>query len=319
MAGTQLGLKRKEISPHKVSLGDMPRTCGRLFLDSGAHGLYMRYVAPLIGSQKKYEWFYKDGKFTRRFRRYLDRYAHFIKLYEDGIDLYVTVDVIRNPQLSWDATRCLEDKGLKPVPVIHANTKMQWVDKYVESGHKYLGIGGLGQESTRETYTEWADKLFAHLCPKPSRLPIVKLHGFAMTSIPLMTRYPWYSVDSSRWAKAAGYSSILVPYKKQGEFVMSEMFLCCFSHREESLSRTGPHISRLPPLARQNVLDWLEEINVPLGRVRKKGKKPVYGALTQYHARAKANLLYFERLADWMPKWPWPFKTFVARGLHKHR
>lgn len=330
MAG-QLGLKRIEISRHKVSLAEKERTCGRLFLDSGAFGLYSRYVIPKLGRADRYDWFAKEGKLTKKFRRYLDEFAVFVLEHRDGLDHYTTVDVIRNPQLSWESIRYLENKGLKPLPVIHANTDLKWVDKYIEAGHKYIGIGGMGRESTQQTYMKWVDGLYKHICPRPSRLPIVKTHGFAMTSLELLLRYPWYSVDSSRWSKAAGYSSILVPRRYDGEFIMSDMFLVCFSHRQESLARTGPHISKLGRNEIDNVVAWLDEIKVPLGPPpkdinwitgrsnlqSKNDKRPKYGVFTQYHARATANLRYFERLARWLPEWPWSFKAFIPRGLFK--
>jgi hypothetical protein len=41
--------------------------------------------------------------------------------------------------------------------------------------------------------------------------PIVKVHGFGVTSTPLMARYPWYSVDSISWKLISGMGGILIP------------------------------------------------------------------------------------------------------------
>lgn len=312
----QLGLKRIKVSRHRVSLRDLPRSCGRLFLDSGAHSLYMKHARPILGSSRQYKYYSLDGKtLTNRFRRYLDSYADFILRHKDGIDVYASVDVIFNPELSWTSLKYLEDKGLKPLPVVHDGTPLKWVVKYVEAGYGYVGVGGVGQESSRKAYVHWADTVFREICPGPHHTPLIKVHGFAVTAIPLMLRYPWYSLDSSRWAKAAGYGSILVPYKRDGEFDVRNSFLVCFSHRKESLKRTGPHIDTLRPDAKRNVLDWLGEIDMPLGKVDKKERPVEYGVYSQYNARAVANLKYFERLEKAVPKWPWPFKVHVARGL----
>lgn len=317
----QLGLKRDRVSKHRVSLAGADRRCHRLFLDSGAHSLYMKHARPILGGSRQYRYYSLDGKtLTKRFRKYLDTYAAFVLKHKDVLDVYASVDVIFNPELSWTSLKYLEDKGLKPLPVVHDGTPLEWTVKYVESGYKYLGVGGVGQESSRKAYVGWADQLFKEICPPPSRLPVVKVHGFAVTSVPFMLRWPWWSVDSSRWAKAAGYGSILVPYKNHGAgtgFRIDRPFLVCFSHRRESLQVTGPHISKLPPIARKNVLDWLDEIDMPLGKTDDSEKPVEYGVSSQYHARATANLKYFERLERAIPKWPWPFKTLVARGLHE--
>ena len=66
-------------------------------------------------------------------------------------------------------------------------------------------------------------------------------------------------------------------------------------------------------------MSWLDEIGMPLGRVDKTGKPVEYGVYSQYHARAVANLRFFERLCAAMPKWPWPFRLHVSRGLFNRR
>src|SRR5690348_4766007 len=112
MAG-QLGLKRIEVSRHIVSLKGRPRTCGRLFLDSGAFGLYRRKVTPKLGRSDRFNWYVRpDKRLTRKFRKYLDAYADFILANKEGIDHYASVDVILNPELSWKSVRYLEERGL---------------------------------------------------------------------------------------------------------------------------------------------------------------------------------------------------------------
>jgi hypothetical protein len=316
MGSSGLGLKRKEVSRDRVTVQGLERTCGRLFLDSGAHSLYNLHAQKKRGPSK-FAWFAKEGKLTKRFRKEIDKYAAFVKANQDGIDRYATMDVIFNPKLSWQSLKYLENEhGLKPMPVIHYGTTMDWVEKHLDAGYKYLGIGGIGQEATRYSYVGWADELFDFLCPHPKRLPLVKTHGFAMTSVPLVTRYPWFSVDSSRWAKAAGYGSILVPHRRAGKFTFEvDPYLIAFSHRSEARAQMMQHIDSVGPECRRTVCAWLKEIEIPFGAVDKKGNTVEYGVYSQYHARAVANLRFFERLAASMPAWPWPFNVHVHKGL----
>lgn len=322
MGSSGLGAKRKAISKHRISLDSLPRTCGRLFLDSGAHSLYNLHAQSRTGPAK-FAWFGTGTTLTRRFRKVCDQYAEFVKAHRDGIDHYATMDVIFNPQLSWESYRYLRDEhGLNPVPVVHYGTPTEWAWKYVNADCKYLGVGGIGQEATYRSYTKWADELFRSICPKVNGyLPVVRTHGFAMTSVPLMCRYPWWSVDSSRWAKAAGYGSILVPHMRNGEFTFTEdPYLCCLSYRTESIQRDRNHFCSWSDENKQKLTKWLDRIDMPLGRIKENKKTGEfratgYGVASRYHARAVANLRFFQALADSRPKWPWPFTIYVQRGL----
>lgn len=159
---------------------------GSLFLDSGAHSLYNKLIHGK--GRKAYDFFE-----TPEFWEYVDSYAEFVKANKAGIDYYVNVDVIFNPEASWRVLKYLEEKHkLNPLPVIHHGEDLKWVKKHVDAGYDYIGLGGLGQAVTRDMYYQWADVVYDYLCPPPKRLPIVKTHGFAMTAHALMVRYPWY-------------------------------------------------------------------------------------------------------------------------------
>jgi len=309
--------KRKNVRrPGAVSLKGLPRTVGRLFLDSGAHSLYNAHVLNKPRATA-YDWYVRGDRLTKEFRQYLDTYATFIKRYGKGIDYYVTVDAIHNPHISWQSQKYLEQEhGLNPVPVLHDGALLGWFEKYLNAGYKFIGIGGLGQESTRRSYQKWADGVFSYLCRGQSRLPCVKAHGFAMTSYLLMIRYPWWSVDSSSWAKAAGYGMILVPHKRQGQFTFEHTpYAIGMSCDSPASLVQGRHYDTLARMEQKIVREWLEQIDMPLGKVNDKKETLVYGVRSEYNARAVANLKFFEALCNWLPKWPRPFKVRIKRGL----
>jgi hypothetical protein len=287
------------VSKTRVLLKGKERRCKRFFLDSGAHSLYTLHVIE-EGHKNGYKW-YKSKEFIR----YVDSYAKFLKENKDGIDFYANVDIIFNPKMTWQVQKYMEDKhGLSPVPLIHYGTPMEWVDKYVEAGYSLLGVGGLGQEVTMRAYINWGDRLFERLCQSPSRLPRVRTHGFAMTSFPLMARWPWWSVDSASWAKLAGYGSIYVPHRRNGKWDFGlQPYMIAFSHR-------------LQPSEKRIVFDWLDYVNVPFGS-RKEGTTERYGVISEYNARAVANARFFQKLAEWLPKYPWPFTLKPQTGFVK--
>lgn len=305
-------LKRAYMSPHRVFVGEnTERKCDSFFMDSGAHTLFTLKEIH-TKHRNNYRWYR-----SRAFQNYLDTYAAFLKQHKDGIDFYANVDVIFHPELSWKALKYLENEhGLNPVPVIHYNTEMKWVDKHLECGYKLLGIGGLGQEAPKAAYIPWADTLYRHLGRNNDGKPCVRTHGFAMTSYDLMIRWPWWSVDSASWAKAAGFGSILVPHKRDGEFTFATApYVIAFSHRSGAAKIKGKHYLTISKGEQAIVREWLKLIDVPLGSVNPDGSPIEYGVYSQYNARALACLRFYDRLTKWLPEWPWSFTRQPTSGF----
>ena len=284
---------------------------GSLFLDSGAHSLYTLQVI-----KKKHKEGY-DFYSTKTFWDYVDAYAAFVKKYAPAIDYYATVDAIFNPEKSWEVLKYLEkEHGLSPVPVIHWGTDLKWVKKHLDAGYTYIGLGGLGQEVTKQVYYAWADKVFEYLCPKPSQLPIVRTHGFAMTAYELLIRYPWFSVDSASWVKAGGFGQIYVPHKRKGKYTFDvPPYNLSVSSRSPTNEKAGRNVSNLTREEQKTVKEWLDEIGIPLGKVDGNGEMVEWGVVCNHHARRIANLLFFEKLVEWLPEWPWPFRRASKKGL----
>jgi hypothetical protein len=292
-----------------------------MFIDSGAHSLYTREVLKkgmtlaFAGTEAKEAGFvyYESDDFWQ----YVDAYAAFIKEFEDGVDFYVNVDVIFNPKLSWKVQRYLEDThGLFPVPVIHYGTPLKWFRHYLDHGYEFLGIGGLGQEAKQDMYVKWADEVFSLLCPPPRRLPIVRTHGFAMTAHYLVTRYPWWSVDSASWVKAGAYGGIYVPRKTGDKFDFKKDPFCIgISDLSPARKVKGRHFYGLNKGAAKLIESWLDHIQVPLGSVDENGEMVEWGVVSHYGARAMANLSYYQAMANSVPPWPWPFEVNIRKGF----
>lgn len=286
---------------------------GKFFLDSGAHTIYTEQVIKKKTGQKGAgDYSYYSLKKGSEFRIYVDRYAAFIKKWKDALDYYATIDAIFNPKITYEVQKYLEDEhGLWPVPVIHYGTDLKWITKYLDEGHKYIGLGGLGQEVTKQEYRAWGDKVYKMLCPSPDYLPCVRTHGFAITAWNLLFRYPWYSVDSASWRKSAGFGGIYVPHRINGEFVFTiPPTTIQVSNESPAKAKRGKHIATLNfkfAALRRLVKDWLKEIDIPLGTVNKKGEMKEWGVVSSHPARMAANLRFFERMCASIPKWPWPF------------
>jgi len=141
-------------------------------------------------------------------RQYLDNYVEFIKKYAVQCPLYVNLDIIYNADESWKNQMYMESKGLRPIPVYHFGEDIRHWKRMVDE-YDYIGIGGVAGGVTLNQFVNFADPAFEYLWQKK---PDCKVHGFAVTSHQLMTRYPFWSVDSTTWLKHAAYGNIMAPH-----------------------------------------------------------------------------------------------------------
>jgi hypothetical protein len=141
-------------------------------------------------------------------KKYLDSYIAFIHKYKEQCHAYVNLDVIYNPERTWENQKYMESNGLRPMPVFHFGEDHCWLRKYMDE-YDYIGIGGLGQGATKESFiTTSGDVTFRYILESKQS---IKTHGFAVTSLDLLQRYPYYSADSTTWVKMAGYGKIFIP------------------------------------------------------------------------------------------------------------
>lgn len=190
----------------------------KLFLDSGAFSLYTLKAKKEGLGYSFYE--------TDEFWKYVDDYCLLIKKNKAKFSIFVTVDVLFKPKLSWKVFNYIRDVyKITPLPVFHFpklhrtqefqydgnfnQSGFKWLKKYMDNC-EYLGLGGLGVEITKRQFIPYADRVFKLLCDNKGT-PRWKVHGFAMTSLELMIRYPWASVDSSSFQIEAGFGTINCP------------------------------------------------------------------------------------------------------------
>jgi len=299
-------------------MNEVEKQSGRVqshFLDSGAFTLRTK-ANEYAKANDCSCWNFYD---TQEHWDYLDSYAKFVKEHQIAIDLYANVDAIPNPEITWRNQKYLEDQhGLNPVPVVHYKTNLKWLRRYMKSGYDLIGLGGLVGSIGKKSCRRWLDEVFDLTCSGQSRLPQVKIHGFGVTSHSALVCYPWWSVDSVSWAKVGGFGGILVPRWKAGKFQLD------FPPRVITVSKEAPskrrsglwedswieyrsnHYWSMRKEKQEEVHHWLKDIGISLGRVEN-GEEVERGVLTCHTDRRAACLLYFEKLREWLPEWPWPF------------
>lgn len=160
----------------------------------------------------------------------IDQYIAYIRENIQHIDCYVALDVIpgsfgvvptaaeveASAEKSWENLLYMEEHGLEPIPVFHMGEQFKWLRKMVDHGCSYIGISPANDRTTQAKQL-WLDRVFNEITDADGH-PVVKTHAFGVTSVPLMLRYPWESVDSTTWILCPARGKIIVPPYEGGRF-----------------------------------------------------------------------------------------------------
>jgi len=171
---------------------DMRRDGAKVFLDSGAFSMWN------IGETIE-----------------VSEYCHYIKenldiiRHDDGIAMASVLDAVGNPLQTYRNQLEMEWRGVTALPCFHFGEDERYLEYYM-SKYPYITIGGMVKK-TADQLTSWLDRIWNRYILDGAGRPRAKFHGFGLTSVSLMERYPWYSTDSSSWIQAAAFGSIYHP------------------------------------------------------------------------------------------------------------
>ena len=236
------------------------------------------------------------------------RYGNFLLKHLDKISAYFNLDVIPGrpgqertntsteeaAEAGWKNLIALKKMGLNPAPVYHMGERRYWLEKMIGEGFDYIGLGGFAKVNNGAR-KEWLDETFGFLCGNKG-YPKVKLHGFGMTSVPLMFRYPWHTVDSMSWVLMGGYGWILVPWRgENGKYDWGKRWhqIGFSSGTKKSggmhadVLRSGNHISLVSAEVKKYVTDWLEMEGFDCKKL-----------LTSHEERIRVNCRFFRRTME---------------------
>lgn len=230
----------------------------------------------------------------------LDEYIEFIRGNIEFIDVYANLDCIpgtpgkvatpaqrdQAAQQSWDNYQYMKNAGLDPLPVYHYGEDLQWLFRMIDDGATYIGIGGLVGIPSRLRRL-WLDRVFTEITDSKG-MPTIRTHGFGMTSIPLVFRYPWYSVDSSSWIKVTQSGNLYIPANEEGRFVFDRTpSVVSVSDRSPNTMKIGKHSNSFGDQYMELMLKWLDECGVTYEEVR-----------SHYGHRATCNATFFRKVSE---------------------
>jgi hypothetical protein len=294
-----------------------------LFLDSGAYSAFSKGVEIDI-----------------------QEYIVFIKEHLDFIEIYAGLDVIGDAEASLQNQEIMEEAGLTPIPCFHFGEDPDYLRYYVDR-YDYIALGGVAQaKGNRDGLIKWLEECFDVICNQPSRLPKVKVHGFAVTSLTLMRRYPWYSVDSTSWVMNSRNGVVPVPKFRNGKYdYLIDPWKVSVSPRSPTVHEPWKHFTSFSPGQQEVILQYFTHKGYQLGqsefRMEKKDYKLqenenwvgpplttgmrkvetviIAGLSNNYFMRDELNIIYYQDLEPTFPEWPWPFgkiqRNFGLVGL----
>jgi len=186
----------------------------------------------------------------------IDAYCDYIKRNEDIVEVASVLDGIGDPQKTYDNQTYMEAQDTRPLPCFHYGEDPRYLEHYVEN-YDYITLGGMVPISTPQLRL-WLDEIWEKYLTDSSGRAKLKVHGFGMTALPLMKRYPWHSVDSSSWVQIANFGNILLPWNNQ---VLS------VSDESPSLKEKGKHFSNLAPVQQDAVRERIEAQGFSMDRL----------------------------------------------------
>lgn len=135
----------------------------------------------------------------------VDEYAFWLKENTDLIEVYANLDVHGEYEAGDHNQRRMEELGLSPIPVYHAEFPLSVFEGYAER-YPYVGVGGVaGMKANANRLMHLFVNLF-----KIAEQHDCGLHGFGITAQDMLLNFPWKSVDSSSWSASFRYGNVPV-------------------------------------------------------------------------------------------------------------
>jgi len=210
---------------HRQRFVDMIREDGyKIFLDSGAFSAFFGGVEIDI-----------------------DGYCDYIKRNNDIIEVASVLDGIGDPQKTYDNQIYMESQGVRPLPCFHYGEDPRYLEWYIEN-YEHITLGGMVPISTPQLQL-WLDEIWDKYLTNTDGSAKIRVHGFGMTALSLMKRYPWYSVDSSSWVQIANFGNILLPTNNS---------ILSVSEESPAIKEHNKHLFNLPPMQRDALIEYIE-------------------------------------------------------------
>lgn len=187
----------------------------------------------------------------------IDDYIGFIEENGAAIDHYINLDVIPDGEASYKNFQYMKRRGLNPIPVFHTCTPAKYLVAYLKES-AYIALSVVDRRHVAKQITQ-LDYFWDRYLTDDQGYALVKVHGLGVSSLRIIDRYPWHSVDNGAWAQASSRRSLLIP--KAGN---DSMALQHFSISRKKIDGKN-HYSNLDPDEQKKISDYLTVKRLELG------------------------------------------------------
>jgi len=136
----------------------------------------------------------------------IEEYGDFIAQNKQYVFAYANLDYKDTNRTLYNQNY-LESRGLHPVPVYHVD---EWLDKKYDlldsylAKYPYVALGGAAKDKGGKSVLHpFLSAMFARSKGK------TRFHGFGITDVQYLKKYPFYSVDSTSWNQGGRYGNSL--------------------------------------------------------------------------------------------------------------
>jgi len=277
--------------------------------------------------------FQDSGAFSAMvFKDHIDlgEYMQYIIENEDKIKIYCNLDIIGDHEATWRNQAIMEEAGLRPLPVFHARTDPpELLERCLE--YDYFALGGIAHAPSYKLRIQTLDRWWEQIVDD-NGFPRSKVHGFGMADIRLMSRYPWFSIDSSSWTAYGRFGIVIFPKTKNGkpQYNQPPIKLHTSKRSEKANDAKALHYERLTKVEQNVFLDYIGERDVPLGKSKLRKVKSGYmlrknevfinkektrvekkleeGIINNNWYRDFINYCYYQEVCDSQKPYPWSWK-----------
>ena len=131
-------------------------------------------------------------------------YCAWLRRWEHRFSCAASLDVIGDAKASRVAAEAMlsQNWSIPILPVFHMGSDWEHLTHWVGKVN-YLALGGMVPFcANKPLLIKWARKCFSLLPPS------MRVHGFGVTSWPVMRAVPWTTLDSSSWSSGARFAEI---------------------------------------------------------------------------------------------------------------
>lgn len=208
-------------------------------------------------------------------------YAEFVKEHRKYITIAANLDDLTDPAITWRNQQDMESRvdGVPVLPTFHFGEPIEWLTHYVRH-YDYIALGGqVGQSAEQLMF--WLDELWDKYLTDVNGYPLVRVHAFGVTSVPIMRRYPWYSVDSTSWIMAAATGKAMF-CRTDPNNGLPHLAVLSVSDKSPAKDQREQHVDSLTPAQREGFMKLVHEQGFNLEELQTDYKKRFLCNATAY-------------------------------------